>query len=88
MFILFNSGKGLGKNQHGDTEVIQIKRREEGMGLGGENTSPAVTFKWSDQFWVDVYNKAASSFKGIEKKKTKSTSSSDSDASSESDFDG
>lgn len=42
------SGKGLGKNEHGDTEVIQIKRREEGMGLGGENTSPAVTFKWSD----------------------------------------
>jgi len=59
------------------------------LGLGGENTSPAVTFKWSDQFWVDVYNKAASSFKGVEKKKVQSTNSSESEASSsESDFDG
>ena len=47
-FIIFYSGKGLGKHEKGETEVIQIKRREEGMGLGNENTSPAVTFKWSD----------------------------------------
>ncbi|CDW81217.1 g patch domain containing [Stylonychia lemnae] len=90
----WDHGKGLGKHEKGETEVIQIKRREEGMGLGVENTSPAVTFRWSDQFWVDVYNKAATSFQNVKQSKEKKKSSkkrdesSDSDSSSDGEFDG
>jgi hypothetical protein len=50
------------------TDVLQIKRREEGQALGAENASPAVTFKWNDSFWVDVYNSAASKFQAIQNK--------------------
>ena len=28
--------------------------------MGAENQTAAANFKWSDQFWVDVYNKSAS----------------------------
>ena len=49
-------GKGLGKNEYGMTDCIQIKRREEGTGLGDVNTTPAATFKWGDAFWDDAYN--------------------------------
>ena len=35
--------------------------------------TPAATFKWGDQFWVDVYNKAASKLTSVvnENKKKK-----------------
>ncbi len=49
-------GKGLGKKEDGEVEVLQIKRREEGQALGAENKSTAANFSWSDTFWIDVYN--------------------------------
>ena len=55
----WQKGKGLGRNEDGMTECIQIKRREEGAGLGDVNTSAAKTFKWGEQSWVDAYNQAA-----------------------------
>ena len=73
------------------TEVLQIKRREEGQALGAENTSPAATFKWNDNFWVDVYNQAASKFQSIVPKKVVADSDSEADgstSSSDDDFDG
>ena len=59
-------GDGLGKKMDGITACIQIKRRDEDLGLGAENDTPASTFKWNDQFWDTAYNKAAESFKGVE----------------------
>ena len=53
-------GKGLGKKEDGNVEVLQIKRREEGQALGAKEQSAAANFQWGDQFWIDVYNKSAS----------------------------
>jgi hypothetical protein len=36
ILLLPYRSKGLGKNQQGITDVIQVKRREEGQGLGAE----------------------------------------------------
>ena len=68
VLLMIDSGKGLGKNLDGETEVVQVKRRDENQALGAENKSPAATFKWNDQFWVDLYNKAADKVKGAAKK--------------------
>ena len=66
--------------------------------MGAANQTPAANYRWSDTFWVDVYNKAASNLTTvINDKKNKSSkknkvvvSDSDSDSSSDdnSDFDG
>ena len=61
----WKEGEGLGKNEDGMKSCIQITRREEGTGLGNENTTPAATFKWNDSFWTDMYNQNASKFTGI-----------------------
>lgn len=55
----WQKGKGLGKNEDGMTDCIQIKRREENQGLGDVNMTPAATFKWGDAFWDNAYNTAA-----------------------------
>ena len=44
----WQKGKGLGKHEDGMKDCIQIKRREEGTGLGDVNLTPAATFKWGD----------------------------------------
>jgi Pin2-interacting protein X1 len=58
----WSKGQGLGKNNDGIVDCVQVKRREEGAGLGDENVTPAATFKWADAFWDDAYAKAAKSF--------------------------
>ena len=55
----WSEGKGLGKKEDGDVDVLQIKRREEGQALGAERREASANFKWGDQFWVDVYNQSA-----------------------------
>lgn len=59
----WEKGKGLGKNEDGMTDCIQIKRRDEGTGIGEVNATPAATFKWGDAFWDDAYATAAANFK-------------------------
>ena len=61
--VLTYRGKGLGKNEDGQVDPLQIKRREEGQALGAVNESPAATFKWSDTFWVDMYNSTVQKIK-------------------------
>ena len=79
----WEKGKGLGKKEDGMKDCIQIKRREEGAGLGDVNLTPAATFKWGDQFWDDAYNKAAKNFAAIEvKPDRKLVESSDEDSGS------
>eukprot|EP00344_Euplotes_crassus_P003652 CAMPEP_0197004630 /NCGR_PEP_ID=MMETSP1380-20130617/24306_1 /TAXON_ID=5936 /ORGANISM="Euplotes crassus, Strain CT5" /LENGTH=157 /DNA_ID=CAMNT_0042423489 /DNA_START=7 /DNA_END=480 /DNA_ORIENTATION=- len=55
----WNESKGLGKNQHGETECFQIKRREEGAGLGTEEQKEKGKFKWNDEFWIKMYDNVA-----------------------------
>merc|ERR1711957_387839 len=89
----FKEGQGLGKNDDGITDCIQIKRRDEGQALGADKEGPAGTFKWNDMFWTDVYNKAAANLKShnsgklVESDSDSSSEDSDSDDSGSS-FDG
>ena len=48
----WKEGEGLGKSKNGITEAIQIKRREENMGLG--KNKKEVT--WNDKWWEQSYN--------------------------------
>ena len=48
---------GIGKNETGEQECVQIKRRDEGLGLGKKETKNR--FKWDDQFWVNMYDNVA-----------------------------
>ena len=55
----WNKGQGLGKNEDGMVDCIQIERREEGQALGAQSERVENKFKWNDAFWTDVYNSAA-----------------------------
>ena len=55
----WNKGTGLGKNQDGMLDCIQIERRDEGQALGAESDRADSKFKWNDAFWTDMYNSAA-----------------------------
>ena len=52
----WKKGDGLGRNMNGIIDCIQIKRRDENLGMGAENDTPANKFKWNDSFWEDAYN--------------------------------
>lgn len=80
----WEKGKGLGKNLDGMTDCIQIKRRDEGTGIGDVNETPAATFKWGNAFWDDAYKQAADNFKHIEVKPDRKLVDSDQESSSES----
>ena len=71
-------GQGLGANEQGITECLQIKRRAEGSGLGTEEKAPN---EWND-WWSKSYNQIA---KKIVKKHDGDSTTSSSDDSSSSD---
>lgn len=77
----WEKGKGLGKNLDGMTDCIQIKRRDEGTGIGNVDETPAATFKWSNAFWDDAYKQAADNFKHIEVKPDRKLVDSDQESS-------
>ena len=52
-------------------EVLQVKRREEGQALGAQEQAASANFRWSDTFWVDIYNKSASNLTSVVNKKKK-----------------
>jgi Pin2-interacting protein X1 len=41
----WKEGKGLGKSQSGTTECIQIKRRDDNVGLGKKNLNEPMNWK-------------------------------------------
>ena len=55
----WNEEKGLGKQENGDTECFQIKRRDEGAGLGTDEIKEKKRFRWDDEFWVSMYDNVA-----------------------------
>ena len=58
----WKAGDGLGRKMDGIIDCIQIKRRDENLGMGAEVETVGSKFKWNDQFWDDTYNKLASQF--------------------------
>ena len=57
----WKEGEGLGKTKNGITEAIQIKRREENMGLG--KTKKEVV--WNDKWWEHSYDNILKGMKTI-----------------------
>jgi hypothetical protein len=69
----WNEGEGLGKNKNGITEAIQIKRREENIGIGKKKKEQ----KWNDKWWESSYNNILNNMKNNDKVSTISSSSDD-----------
>ena len=68
----WEEGKGLGRDLDGQNDCVQISRREQGVGLGGEKAEAenGGAKEW-DNWWEGAYNKVA--------KGTSDSSDSDSD---------
>lgn len=83
----WKEGSGLGKENDGRTACVQIKRREENLGLGAaagdDNANP-----W-DNWWDALYNKTAENvqLKKRSRPQSSSTSSTSSSSSSSDDSD-
>jgi Pin2-interacting protein X1 len=74
----WKEGNGLGKNQHGEKDCVQIRRREDNVGLGKKNLGG--TTDWKDDWWNDAYNKSIQKMNIVPekfRKKQKHMSSSD-----------
>jgi Pin2-interacting protein X1 len=52
----WKEGQGLGKQENGMSECLQIKRREDGQALGKQETPK---FKWDEPFWETMYDNVA-----------------------------
>lgn len=50
----WKEGNGLGKHQHGEKDCVQIKRREENLGLGKKTLGGPTN--WKDDWWNETYN--------------------------------
>lgn len=50
----WEEGKGLGKKENGTVDCVQIKRREDQLGLGKEEEKKK--FDWGDDFWKTSYD--------------------------------
>ena len=57
----WKEGEGLGKTKSGITEAIQIKRREENMGLGKKKNEVI----WNDKWWENSYDNILKGMKTV-----------------------
>ncbi|KRX00093.1 hypothetical protein PPERSA_07200 [Pseudocohnilembus persalinus] len=58
----WKQGNGLGKSQHGMTDCLQFKKREEGIGLGHTGVEQN-DFKWNNNWWDNSFNNIANKVK-------------------------
>ena len=72
----WKEGEGLGKSKNGITEAIQIKRREENMGLGKAKKE----IMWNDKWWEQSYNNILKDIKPIHNEKKERKKSEDKSA--------
>lgn len=50
----WKEGNGLGRQQHGTTDCVQVKRREDNLGLGKKTLGGPTN--WKDDWWNETYN--------------------------------
>jgi len=50
----WKEGNGLGRQQHGATDCVQVKRREDNLGLGKQTLGGPTN--WNDDWWNKAYN--------------------------------
>lgn len=79
----WKEGNGLGKNQHGNTDCVQIKRREENTGLGKKTLGGPTN--WKDEWWNDAYNTSIKKLNILPEKFRKKQKDESSDDSSDDD---
>ena len=72
----WKEGEGLGKNKSGIKETIQIKRREENIGLGKTKKE----IMWNDKWWENSYNNILKDIKPIHNEKKERKKSEDKSA--------
>ncbi|GIL91495.1 hypothetical protein Vretimale_18783 [Volvox reticuliferus] len=65
----WSKGQGLGKEKHGMKEAIEVKKKEDTLGVGANATS----WNWENKYWEDAYNSA---IKSINHETSSSSSSS------------
>ncbi len=61
----WKEGEGLGKTKNGITEAIQIKRREENIGLGKKKKEVV----WNDKWWEHTYDNILKGMKPVNEEK-------------------
>jgi Pin2-interacting protein X1 len=54
----WTEGKGLGKEETGMATCIQMRRREDNLGLGFEKSEK---FRWNNNWWENSYNNSIKS---------------------------
>ena len=50
----WKEGNGLGKDQNGQKDCVQVKRREDNVGLGRKTLGGPTN--WKDDWWNETYN--------------------------------
>ncbi|PHJ24213.1 g-patch domain-containing protein [Cystoisospora suis] len=75
----WEEGKGLGRNEEGRTDCLQIRRREENIGLGHSDASETKTQDQWRNWWDGLYNSMAAKLKDSKMAECSDGSSSDSD---------
>jgi len=66
----WTEGKGLGASENGLKECVQVKRRDESLGLGINQKE----FKWNNNWWEKQFNAA---IKGLKVEASSSSESSE-----------
>mmetsp|Transcript_7064 Transcript_7064/g.6906 ORF Transcript_7064/g.6906 Transcript_7064/m.6906 type:complete len:102 (-) Transcript_7064:46-351(-) len=56
----WKEGEGLGKHKTGEVEPIQVRKRKENLGVGGEATTKA---KWNHNWWEELFNDTVKNIK-------------------------
>lgn len=69
-------GEGLGKNKSGQVEIIQVKKREENVGLGKKEN----TVDWTNKWWENSYDNILQKVKVNIKESENEDSSEDEDS--------
>lgn len=77
----WKEGNGLGKNQHGSKDCVQIRRREDNLGLGQKALGET---NWKDEWWNDAYNNSIKKLNILPKKFQKSKVTEESSSSDDS----
>jgi len=52
----WTEGKGLGVQENGRQECVQVRRREDNLGLGTQTVTGE--FKWNNNWWETKFNTA------------------------------
>ncbi|KAL6770105.1 hypothetical protein ACKKBG_A33620 [Auxenochlorella protothecoides x Auxenochlorella symbiontica] len=71
----WDKGQGLGRTGEGIKEAIQVKKKEDSVGVGGR-----ASWKWDDNWWERAYSESSAAIDAVKKDEDSSSSSSSSES--------